>query len=96
MDLFDYPDSPGFKEATTSRDAAASMATTAPRLRSKVKRAFGDGPATADEIAGRLACSILSIRPRVTELARQGVIVDTGERRPNDSGRKAKVWRLAA
>lgn len=95
-DLFTYPDRPGFKEPTTSADAAASMEKSAPRLRDKCKRALLFGPATADEVAKRLDMSVLAIRPRFTELQRQGVIAETGERRPNESGRNAKVWRLAA
>jgi len=94
MDLFTYPQTAGYKEATTSRDAAASV--DARHLRGMVKRAFRSGPATADEVAERLGLSILSCRPRVTELARLGMIEETGERRDNASGRKAKVWRLAA
>jgi len=47
---------------------------------------------TADEVAGRLGLSILSIRPRITELARLGKVRDSGERRRNGSGRKAIVW----
>ena len=96
MDLFDYPASPGFKEDTTSREAAASMADAAPKLRDKCKRALSLGPATADEVAGRLGLSILAVRPRITELHRLGAIQPTGERRANDSGRQAKVWQVAA
>lgn len=92
MDLFDYPASPGFKEATTSRDAAVSMKAQAPRLQDKCCQALRSGPATADEIAERIGCSILAVRPRITELHRLGKIAETGERRSNYSGRQAKVW----
>jgi hypothetical protein len=50
--------------------------------------------ATADEIAAALNYSILTIRPRVSELNKQGRIVDSGLRRPNASGRNAIVWRI--
>lgn len=97
MDLFTYyPDRPGYKEPTTSREAAESMVKTAPRLRDLCRQALRQGPATADEIAGRLDMSILAVRPRITELYHAGLIAETGERRPNGSGRNAKVWRLAA
>ena len=95
MDLFTYPASPGFKEATTSREAAASMARQAPRLRDRCRQALRAGPATADEIAERLNLSILAVRPRITELHRLGLVRETGERRANESGRFAKVWRAA-
>lgn len=46
----------------------------------RVLRASKDG-LTADEIAERLGVSILSVRPRITELKRGGLILDTGIRR---------------
>ena len=70
-DLFRYPHQPGAQDRETSRDAAAHAAEAAPLLRAKalavLERSNG---LTADEVAGRLGLSILSIRPRVTELAR--------------------------
>jgi hypothetical protein len=50
------------------------------------------GGFTADEIAARLGESILTIRPRITELNKLCKIKDTGVRRPNSSGRNAIVW----
>ena len=49
-------------------------------------------PLTADECAKKLHESPLAIRPRITELKNQGTIRDTGARRENKSGVKAKVW----
>jgi len=49
---------------------------------------------TADEAADVLGLSYFSIRPRVTELARMGKLEDSGEVRPNHSGKNAIVWRL--
>ena len=50
--------------------------------------------ATADEIAYALKYSILTVRPRVSDLLKMKRIVDRGSgwRRPNASGRFAKVW----
>jgi predicted ArsR family transcriptional regulator len=53
------------------------------------------GPSTADEIAYNLSRSVLSVRPRFTELLKTRRIEPTGEVRMNDSGRFAKVWRMA-
>jgi hypothetical protein len=92
MDLFDYPNQPGFKEQETSRAAAEAIAPRTPRLRAACLRVIARQPATPDEVADELGLSILSIRPRFTELARTGRITDTGLRRPNQSGRMAKVW----
>ena len=49
--------------------------------------------ATADEIAYILKYSILTVRPRVSELNKMELIMDSGTRRPNTSGRMATVWR---
>ena len=49
--------------------------------------------ATADEIAYVLKYSILTVRPRVSELNKMDLIVDSGLRRLNTSGRRAIVWR---
>jgi hypothetical protein len=50
------------------------------------------GPLTADEIAATVGETVLAIRPRVTELGNAGLLVDTGDRRTNVSGRPATVW----
>ena len=92
-DLFTYPEHPGSKERDTSHDAADAIAERAPQLRGRalavLERSNG---LTADEVAGKLGLSILSIRPRITELARAGKVRDSGARRTNASGRKAIVW----
>jgi hypothetical protein len=99
IDLFDYaeryPHRPGAKEATTSADAAAAMASRAPTLRDRALAALQRAPAgmTADEVADALGEGILSIRPRISELKRLGLIEATKERRANSSGLDARVWR---
>ena len=88
-----YPDAAGYKQQTTSRDAAASI--DAGTLRADVVAALSSaGPMTADECAAHLRRSPLSIRPRFSELRCKDAIVDTGARRENASGRRAIVWRL--
>lgn len=95
-----YPDEPGFKENDTSRSAAYAMAGSAPVLRQRVltelataKTATPPG-LTADEIAARLRCTVLAIRPRVSELHTASSIFKTGERRRNISGLSAHVWTI--
>ena len=92
-DLFRYPEAPGAQGRDTSQAAADRIAPTAPMLRAKalavVERSNG---LTADEVAGRLGLSILSIRPRLTELAQLGKVRGGGGRRKNRSGRNAIVW----
>ena len=83
--------------AGTSLEAYEAVLADAPLLRRRCLEALNDnGPMTADEIAARLGASVLSIRPRVTELRKEGLIEPTGERRPNRSGRSANVWRANA
>ena len=92
-----YPDVPGYKVPGPSRDAAKIITLPAVTLRDRVlecAKAAGEG-LTADEMAQRLNCSILSVRPRVAELHRAGQIEQTGARRKNASGMTATVWRFA-
>lgn len=102
FDLFTYPGRPGFKEPTTSRDAARRIAGRAPSLREQALKALQvawPGGLTADEVAAKVGKPVLSIRPRVTELLRLGEIMPvtwnaSGEplRRANASGADATVW----
>ena len=92
-----YPDGPGFKSAGPSQEAAERVASKAKVLRDQVLQTYRDrAPAgfTADEIARDLNVSILSVRPRVSELHRNGYLKGTGQRRRNESGMSATVWAL--
>lgn len=88
-----YPLAAGFKTGGTSQEAAKKIH--AARLQKAALRVLQTNPGglTADEIASELCESILSIRPRVSELKRQGLIEKTKERRRNVSGMSACVWR---
>jgi len=94
-----YPDGPGFKEPTTSLDAAEAAAKRAPTLRARVlcavREAELSGGLTADECADRLGETEFSVRPRLTELKIAGLVRDSGLRRRNRSGLKAIVWEPA-
>ena len=88
-----YPEAPGWKEPTTSREAAEAV--DAKACRALVRQALREyGDMSADECASRIQLSILSVRPRFSELRATQEIFDTGKRRVNASGKKAKVWRL--
>lgn len=101
-DLFDwadpvpsYPSSPGFKERTTSRDAARKIAARAPTLREQVfatLRNVWPAGLTADEVALRIGRREFSVRPRLSELRALNQIMPTTLRRPNESGVDAIVW----
>lgn len=89
-----YPHNPGSQPPATSQ-AAAPKPSEARRLRSLVLDCLhAYGAQTPDECAARLNLSILSIRPRFTELKRLEAIRETGERRPNLSGKAAAVFQI--
>ena len=92
-----YPNSPGFKtrdKGGPSRRAAMEMKPKAPTLRDQCFRLICQFPMTADEVAENMGKSILSIRPRIAELSKLGSIEDSGQRRTNESGKVATVWRV--
>lgn len=91
-----YPDAPGFKVPGPSEQAAEAIASTARKLRAAVLAQFAQYPggATADEVAKDLNLSVLSVRPRVSELNRNGSIEQTAARRRNASDMTATVWRV--
>lgn len=92
-DLFGYPHTPGAKARDTSFQAAEETADKAPVIRARCLKVLEHSNGlTADEVAGRLGLSILSVRPRITELARDGKVRDSGDRRHNASGKRAIVW----
>ena len=88
-----YPNSPGYKEGGTSRDAARNVAGQAKRDREAAFVYIQANPLkTADQVADALGKSPLSIRPRISELRKAGRIIDDG-RGTNTSGQSAYRWR---
>lgn len=91
-----YPNSPGYKALGTSRDAAVRITPRARKLldrvhdlmRSRYPEAF-----SPDQVAELLGETILSVRPRMSELHRHGKIETTGARRKNQSGMTANCYR---
>lgn len=89
-----YPAMPGSKGTGTSALAAQAMSGSAAIIRDRcmaILRDSSDG-LTADEVAARLGASVLTVRPRISELKRLGSIVDTKRRRRNASGNTAAIW----
>jgi len=86
-----YPESPGWKEWGTSREAAP-RAEHAARMRERVLEVlWTKGGMTADQVAERLRLDALSVRPRVSELLRLGLVRRSGERRRTRLGKLAAV-----
>lgn len=90
-----YPDAPGHRNVDTSVAAAADIAPSLGPLQRMAERAIREAGAaglTADELASRLEMERWSIQPRTSELRRKGRIRDSGQRRPNRTGKRAIVW----
>jgi hypothetical protein len=89
-----YPTTPGFKAAGPSEQAATAISNTVKTLREQVLKTISEAPTglSADAVAERLGKSVLSVRPRVSELRRLGEIRPTTQRAKNQSGMTATVW----
>lgn len=91
-----YPASPGFTSPGPSQEAAEKGSKRVAYLQGKcLEMLRTHGPLAADEIAEKLGETILSIRPRVSELGRKKLIEKTDMRHKNISGCSATVWRIA-
>ena len=91
-----YPYHPGSKAPGASADAARRITGHARTLRLRVLGFLRDRyPASysADQIAENLGETILSIRPRVSELNKAGAIEAAEVRHKNNSGMSAHCWR---
>lgn len=90
-----YPDAPGHLNVDTSVAAADALAPKLGRLQRLAEltiRDAGIAGLTADELAAKLDLDRWTIQPRTTELKRKGLIRDSGQRRPNSTGKQAVVW----
>ena len=95
-DLFSYPLSPGFKERTTSKEAAP-MPADAALLRARVLACFeraGERGLTADQCGALLRIDKTAVRPRVSELVALKKLEPTERRGKNESGKSARIWRI--
>lgn len=89
-----YPESPGFTDGNTSREAAERVAPGASEVREQCYRAIlasRDG-LTADEVAQVVGRPILYVRPRISELYAAGRLVKTLRRKTNASGLSAAIY----
>jgi len=94
-DIRDYPNHPGARRAGPSEDAADSMVEAAKVQRAKCYAAIFEAKesgCSGDQAAERIGMDNWKVRPRISELRRDGAILDSGRRVMNASGRKATVW----
>jgi predicted transcriptional regulator len=86
---------PSVNGSPTSAAAADSLSTvTLNAMQRRVYEFLCRTPSTDEEIADELAMNPSTVRPRRGELARRGLIVESGTRR-TASGRMAVIWRRA-
>ena len=96
-----YDGLPGYKVGGTSKEAATKILPTLNERQQEVIDALradelaGGTGLTPDETASKVGRNLLALRPRFTELGKHmGLIEKTGEKRKNESGLDAAVWRL--
>lgn len=89
-----YPDVAGHRGVDTSMEAAEGMTKIGrlQRLALDAVRAAGVRGLTSDETAVTLNSDRWSIQPRLSELKLKGLVVDSGLRRRNSTGKNAIVW----
>jgi len=88
-----YPQSPSVGVQPTSREAAEHIAPRVQTLRDRALAVIRERPSTADEVCEALGESVLSLRPRCTELFKLGLVEDSGLRRKNSFNRNCIVYR---
>lgn len=92
-----YPHAPGHRGVETSIEAAEDVAPKCGRLQRLTFEAIrerGAAGLTFEEAANDLGLDFRSIQPRISELRSRGLVVDSGLRRRNSSGKRAIVWTL--
>lgn len=95
LERLQYPRVPGHKKEGTSKLAADSITNDAKTLRDQCLEVLKRKELTSDEVAMYLHRSVLSIRPRCSELIALGLVQETSFRRRNLSGHFANVLRAA-
>ncbi len=91
----EYPTQDNHRGVDTSVNAAEMAASKASRLRRLVLDTLCEHPEnlTVDQVCAIAKLPRYSLQPRFSELLKLGLIRDTGERRINASGARAKAWR---
>lgn len=75
--------------------AARPSEVDAATLRTQCLEVLKSGDYTADEVAQKLGYSLLSIRPRVSELKKAAQVFATGQRRASSTGHSSTVWTIS-
>ena len=85
---------PVVHDRPTSVTAGRRIRQPAKTFRGQVLDALRDGPKTDEEIGKATGLRGSTVRPRRGELVHEGLVEDSGQVRPTESGRDAIVWRV--
>ncbi len=93
QELLDWPGDPGPNVHTNARDteqqAAEFIAPKVTGLRLKALESLASA-----QVADKMGAWLYSVKPRLTELDRMGLIKDSESREKNDRGRQEIVWQI--
>jgi predicted ArsR family transcriptional regulator len=78
----------------TSRAAAAQVTTAASHRAALVAAFKREGPMTAEEAAACAGLEHVPAQRRISDLLNDGLLLDTGLRRPGSSGREMRILAL--
>lgn len=96
-----YPHHPGHRGQDTSMEAAEALSKSLARQQRLVNIAVqeaticgadGKNGCTTIQAANSLGLDHHSVGKRISELKQMGLVVDSGQRLKNPSGRNARVW----
>ena len=91
--LFSYADRAPHSNETTSKEAAESVKGDVTRIAKRVLDMVRRSPMTCFEIECDSGLSHQTASARLTQLRKDGLIEDSGDKRETASGRRAIVWR---
>ena len=100
QDLLEWPGDPGpnvHKNAKDTEIAAAEFIApkvTGLRLQALQSLASAQPGLTGSQVADRMGAWLYSVKPRITELQRMGLVADSGERARNERKRQEVVWKI--
>ena len=82
-------------DPVTSHEAAKSITPSLNKIEQGIYdalRSFLPGGATSDEIVEASGIQYRTVTPRLKPMCKKGFVVDSGERKRGDSGRRQIIW----
>ncbi len=93
-----YPETPGYQNRETSKDAAKSMISAAGAMKEQIMQIMKQQPdqgLDTYQIAGLLGLDFHQVQPRVSDLLAEGLLVGSGKTNINPlTRRKIEIWRV--